>query len=65
MFLFPAQYGKHNEKRSSYGHALIVDPWGKVVADLGAEGRNIAVSDVNSELMDKVRLRMPVASHRR
>ena len=25
-----AQFGRHNEKRSSYGHALIVDPWGKV-----------------------------------
>jgi predicted amidohydrolase len=25
-----AQAGQHNEKRASYGHALIVDPWGKV-----------------------------------
>jgi predicted amidohydrolase len=29
-----AQAGKHNEKRESYGHALIVDPWGEVVARL-------------------------------
>jgi predicted amidohydrolase len=29
-----AQAGQHNEKRHSYGHALIVDPWGKVIAQL-------------------------------
>jgi deaminated glutathione amidase len=30
-----AQSGKHNEKRESYGHALVVDPWGTVVVDAG------------------------------
>lgn len=30
-----AQHGKHNAKRESYGHSLVVDPWGKVVADAG------------------------------
>jgi predicted amidohydrolase len=30
-----AQYGQHNDKRTSYGHSLIVDPWGKVIADAG------------------------------
>jgi len=35
------QHGRHNEKRASYGHALLVDPWGKVLAD---KGRCVAVS---------------------
>ena len=32
------QCGRHNSKRSSYGHALIVDPWGRVIADAGCVG---------------------------
>jgi len=60
-----AQYGEHNEKRSSYGHAMIVDPWGTVVSDLGPEGSGVGISDVDSELMERVRTRMPVMSHRR
>mmetsp|Transcript_25309 Transcript_25309/g.38976 ORF Transcript_25309/g.38976 Transcript_25309/m.38976 type:complete len:436 (-) Transcript_25309:34-1341(-) len=33
--LAAAQYGKHNQKRDSYGHALAVDPWGRILADAG------------------------------
>eukprot|EP00751_Fragilariopsis_kerguelensis_P023759 CAMPEP_0170875624 /NCGR_PEP_ID=MMETSP0734-20130129/29062_1 /TAXON_ID=186038 /ORGANISM="Fragilariopsis kerguelensis, Strain L26-C5" /LENGTH=326 /DNA_ID=CAMNT_0011257215 /DNA_START=137 /DNA_END=1117 /DNA_ORIENTATION=+ len=33
--LAAAQYGKHNGKRDSFGHSLVVDPWGRVVADAG------------------------------
>lgn len=32
-----AQVGRHNEKRVSYGHSMIVDPWGKVLVELGGE----------------------------
>ena len=32
-----AQVGQHNEKRASYGHSLIVSPWGEVVAQLGGQ----------------------------
>ena len=33
-----AQVGSHNEKRTSYGHSMVVDPWGKVLLDLPGEG---------------------------
>ena len=36
-----AQAGQHNEKRTSYGHALIVDPWGTIVA----EGKGVGVEE--------------------
>ena len=61
-----AQAGQHNDKRASYGHALVVDPWGTVVArcaDPDTEG--IAVADVDAAWLDTVRERMPVATHRR
>jgi deaminated glutathione amidase len=32
-----AQCGRHNDKRHSYGHSLVIDPWGTIVADAGGE----------------------------
>lgn len=61
-----AQCGKHNEKRSSYGHSLIVDPWGEVVGrmegDQNAPG--LVTAEVDASLIEEVRKRMPVAMHR-
>ena len=67
-----AQVGKHNGKRVSYGHSMIVDPWGKVVCELGGveewdEGGSepvIAVGDVDLEGLEKVRREMPLAPRR-
>lgn len=61
-----AQIGKHNDKRSTYGHALIVDPWGTVVAECG-EGASpaIACAEVDLGWLETVRARMPVRSHGR
>jgi deaminated glutathione amidase len=61
-----AQAGKHNDKRESYGHSLIVNPWGTVVAQL--EDRHmtgIAVADVDLTALQSVRERMPVEQHRK
>lgn len=66
-----AQYGKHNEKRTSYGHSMIVDPWGQIIAECPkfTEGtdtnRSIAVANVDLDFIKKVRQEMPVLSHRR
>ncbi|XP_026289383.1 nitrilase and fragile histidine triad fusion protein NitFhit [Frankliniella occidentalis] len=59
-----AQSGMHNEKRTSWGHAMIVDPWGAIVAQC-SEGNNVAVAEVDHELLRKTRLSMPVLEHRR
>lgn len=62
-----AQVGQHNHKRQSYGHAMVVDCWGRVLCDLGGEHEGVGVVEValgkHSE-MDAVRTRMPIAEHR-
>ncbi|KAK8379460.1 hypothetical protein O3P69_019392 [Scylla paramamosain] len=59
-----AQTGQHNKKRSSYGHAMIVDPWGAVISQV-SEGTNFAVADINLDYLETIRREMPVQSHRR
>ena len=47
--------GQHNAKRSSYGHSMIVDPWGVVVAQCG-EGVGVATAKIDLEYLEKVTL---------
>ncbi|KAM7190210.1 Carbon-nitrogen hydrolase [Naviculisporaceae sp. PSN 640] len=57
-----AQVGQHNEKRISYGHSMIVDPWGRVLAELGgtAGEPEIATAEIDHELLKKVRMEVPL-----
>ncbi|XP_066284827.1 deaminated glutathione amidase-like isoform X1 [Branchiostoma lanceolatum] len=59
-----AQTGAHSEKRRSYGHAMVVDPWGCVVACCH-EGTDVCVAEVDLDYLHKVRREMPVWEHRR
>uniref|UniRef100_A0A7G3AB05 Nitrilase and fragile histidine triad fusion protein NitFhit n=1 Tax=Lutzomyia longipalpis TaxID=7200 RepID=A0A7G3AB05_LUTLO len=59
-----AQMGYHNRKRRSYGHAMIVDPWGVVVADCGEKELDLAVVDVDLDKVASVRRNMPCEEHR-
>jgi len=59
-----AQTGKHNEKRSSYGHAMVVDPWGTVVSQC-SEGQGLCLAEVDLDYLNSVRTNMPVWQHRR
>jgi predicted amidohydrolase len=60
--LAAAQVGAHNEKRVSYGHSMIVDPWGKILAELTGEGQEpeIAVADIDLEYREKIHMEMPL-----
>ena len=64
--LAPAQYGKHDDEglRESYGHAMIVDPWGQIVA-MAADGAGVAVAEIDRERLQRVRASMPVIEHRK
>jgi len=57
-----AQWGRHNEKRESYGHTLISDPWGTVVAER-AEGDGVIVATLDGATVDKRRMQLPALRH--
>jgi predicted amidohydrolase len=59
-----AQVGPHNSSRSSYGHSLIVDPFGKVEIDLEGDENSIGVCQISTDHLASVRLQMPVQFHR-
>lgn len=61
--LAPAQEGPHGGGRTSYGHSLVVDPWGVVLAEC-AEGEGVVFAEVNRERVHQLREAMPVAAHR-
>jgi predicted amidohydrolase len=62
--LAAAQTGHHFGRRDSYGHALIVDPWGTVLAECGA-GEGVAVAEVNPSYVASVRGSLPSLAHRK
>jgi predicted amidohydrolase len=62
--LAAAQWGQHPNRRSSYGHSLIVDPWGKVLAD-GGEGPGYILADIDSQAVVRARQRIPALEHDR
>ena len=60
----PAQWGRHSESRQTYGHAMVIDPWGLVIAR-ASEGEGVALGQVDLELQARVRRNLPCLEHRR
>ncbi|MEW5806837.1 MAG: carbon-nitrogen hydrolase family protein [Acidobacteriota bacterium] len=58
----PAQAGRHSEKRSSYGHSAIIDPWGKVVALL-QDGEGVVTARLDFQYLKRVRNSFPCLEH--
>lgn len=58
------QGGVHNERRETYGHSMIIDPWGRIL-DVLERGEGIVVADIDKEALAAIRQRMPVFEHRR
>lgn len=59
-----AQTGKHNEKRSSYGHSMVIDPWGAVVAQC-SERVDMCFAEIDLSYVAELRQMQPVFAHRR
>ena len=67
--LAAAQVGKHvfadgSGNRQSWGHAMIIDPWGTVLAQCAA-GQNVAVADVDLGELERIRRQLPALQHRK
>jgi len=60
----PAMCGEHPGSRTTYGHSLIIDPWGKILAELGDEP-GIALADIDVDRVAKVRGMLPSIEHDR
>lgn len=58
------QGGVHNERRETFGHSMIVDPWGRVL-DVLPGGEGVVVADMDRDALRDIRQRMPVFKHRR
>jgi predicted amidohydrolase len=59
-----AQVGRHPDGRQTYGHSLVVDPWGEILLDMG-ELPGIGFADIDLTRITNVRARIPALSHRR
>ena len=59
-----AQSGQHEDGRATFGHSLVVDPWGEVLLDMG-EGEGLAFVDLDMARVDAVRSQIPVHLNRR
>ncbi len=59
-----AQWGSHPRDRHTFGHTLIVDPWGEILAER-VEGIGLAMADISLARVQSVRAQMPIAAHRR
>lgn len=59
-----AQTGVHEDGRATYGHSLVIDPWGKVLLDMG-EARGLGFAEIDPALQEDVRSRVPALRHRR
>jgi predicted amidohydrolase len=60
----PCQYGVHAGERATYGHSLIVDPWGQVLAD-GGEARGVVTAEVDPAAVARARAMIPALEHDR
>ncbi|MBS0618934.1 MAG: carbon-nitrogen hydrolase family protein [Spirochaetes bacterium] len=62
--LAAAQVGAHG-KRQTYGHSMVIDPWGEIVAEITSETPGFCIADLAIERVDDVRRRMPSLYHDR
>ena len=58
------QCGEHNASLASYGHSLIIDPWGRILAEAGEE-EAIITAKLSAVTLQEIREQLPILKHRR
>lgn len=58
-----AQNGHHEDGRHTYGHSLVINPWGDIVLDMG-QVNGLDFADIDQNVVDDIRGRIPVVAHR-
>jgi nitrilase len=60
----PAQGGRHENGRRTWGHSMVVDPWGRVLAQRTEEGAGVVLAEVTAQRLVQVRRQLPALEHR-
>jgi predicted amidohydrolase len=58
------QWGQHDEKRRTFGHSMVISPWGDILDQLPT-GEGIAIADIKLAEVERIRREMPIANHQR
>jgi len=61
--LAPAQGGQHENGRRTWGHSMLIDPWGSVLASL-AQGAGVVLGELSAQHLQQVRTQLPALEHR-
>lgn len=65
FILAAAQVGEHESGRTTYGHSLILSPWGEILAEADGEGPSVIVADIDLKAVEEARRRVPSLQHDR
>jgi len=60
-----AQVGMHEDGRRTYGHSLVVDPWGEVLLDMGGDEAGLGFAEIDLARLAEVRAQLPSLANRR
>ncbi|MDB2415139.1 carbon-nitrogen hydrolase family protein [Rickettsiales bacterium] len=64
FIIAPAQTGTHPANRKTFGHSLIIDPWGKIISEAGT-GEEIIYAQIDLKMVEKIRKQLPTINHDR
>jgi len=60
----PAQGGRHENGRRTWGHSMVVDPWGEVIAQRSEEGAGVVLAELDAARIAQVRTQLPALEHK-
>lgn len=63
FMLAPAQTGHHEDGRQTYGHSLIISPWGEIIAERAEDAPGVLMATLDMDTVTKARARIPALSH--